>query len=120
MQGKKWTQVNASATFSPRRRHTAVVFDGAMWVIGGYDDWNLIESPDFVPTALSGTGSPLPQVFPHGGGIPPWCLTEQCGSSAVTITVTGMMVEKYQRHYMDTGQRFRRFFRTVGAYRRGV
>ncbi|MDD2715965.1 MAG: hypothetical protein PHW04_08740 [Candidatus Wallbacteria bacterium] len=34
--GADWTQVTANAAFSARSRHTCLVFDNKMWVIGGY------------------------------------------------------------------------------------
>lgn len=35
--GKIWIQVNATTLFSERQGHTSVVFDGKMWLIGGFD-----------------------------------------------------------------------------------
>lgn len=32
-----WTQETGPAAFSPRYDHASVVYDGAMWIIGGYD-----------------------------------------------------------------------------------
>lgn len=34
--GKTWTNANASDHWSPRDNHTSVVFDGKIWVMGGY------------------------------------------------------------------------------------
>jgi len=36
--GTNWTQATASAPWSSRRDHTAVVFDNKMWIMGGYGD----------------------------------------------------------------------------------
>jgi hypothetical protein len=35
--GKTWTQKTASAPWSARHYHTSLVYDGKMWIIGGYD-----------------------------------------------------------------------------------
>jgi leucine-zipper-like transcriptional regulator 1 len=37
--GINWTQATAAAGFSPRACHTSVVFNNAMWVIGGLSDY---------------------------------------------------------------------------------
>lgn len=35
--GVNWTQATDSASWSERARHTSVVYDGRMWIIGGYE-----------------------------------------------------------------------------------
>jgi hypothetical protein len=40
MDGITWTQPVLHAGFEPRSGHSSVVFNGKMWVIGGYDDTN--------------------------------------------------------------------------------
>jgi leucine-zipper-like transcriptional regulator 1 len=34
--GVNWTQVTAAAAWEPRSRHSALVYDGKLWVLGGY------------------------------------------------------------------------------------
>jgi hypothetical protein len=36
--GRNWTMATANAEFGPRNQYSAVVFDGKMWVIGGFDN----------------------------------------------------------------------------------
>ncbi|KAK3584149.1 hypothetical protein CHS0354_035229 [Potamilus streckersoni] len=38
--GITWTQATSAAGFSGRAHHAGAVFDGALWVIGGYDGYN--------------------------------------------------------------------------------
>ena len=40
LDGKKWTRVTDSAPWTARRFHSALVYDGEMWVIGGYHRGN--------------------------------------------------------------------------------
>ncbi|KAK3575720.1 hypothetical protein CHS0354_030052 [Potamilus streckersoni] len=87
--GITWTLVNASAGFSARYQHTAVVYDSAMWVIGGYDGSEKMMCGK-VATALPGHWSTLSQVFLPGLSIPPWCLTVPCGSPAALTVLRGV------------------------------
>jgi hypothetical protein len=52
--GINWTQEVAAAAWPPRTGHESVVFDGRMWVIGGYDVF---------------PGDPLNDVWSSGDGI---------------------------------------------------
>ena len=36
--GSNWTQSTAAAGWDKRCGHTSVVYDGKMWVLGGYND----------------------------------------------------------------------------------
>jgi hypothetical protein len=38
--GVTWTQVIASAAFSPRAFHSAVVYNNRIWITGGFDGVN--------------------------------------------------------------------------------
>ena len=58
--GKTWTQVDAAADWTARDRHTSVVFNGKIWVMGGKDDaankLNDVWSSDNGQTWGKGTG----------------------------------------------------------------
>jgi len=87
--GVNWTQATATAGWSARRYHTSVVFDGKMWVIGGYstatlrDVWYLekqlliltVSTDDSIglivgasDSAFSATATALTAKIAHGTG----------------------------------------------------